>query len=407
MRGTIAFTGTNTVGGAIVSTGDVVRVNGVLATPGHVDQGLATSGGDNTLTVLGYGNGNVARLVVSNAVIEKSVYLNYSGDTGIYSEPGSTNVFKGHITWPIPWLGFAAGKNSEMVFEGGFTTGWSMRSFGSDSNSIIRIRKTPVTAVQSVGWNVQSGTVSFEVASNKVTNLSTGYYSDNGSRNISFGVSYALSEEYDACLLNGFYWKDGTGGGLLHAWLGTATIDLNDTTQRVATLVGSSIGKFTGRAPATIEILKQKTSSNLASSNLWVASSIEGHVSLAMYGTENPLILTNRAFASYGDIVVANGVMEFATNASWLNGTNVTVCGDGVLKIGGRDTFGKDHAVIRFADNGKIDVPAGVIQTFAEGWVGENKLAGGRNYTASTLPDHISGGGTIRIAGSGFSVLLR
>ena len=170
-----------------------------------------------------------------------------------------------------------------------------------------------------------SGTVSFEVASNLFTKISTGFYNNNTSPALEFKTSYAFSEAKDACLLNGYFWTD-AGGGLFPRTMGSADIFLNDTTQRVATLCGSANSRFSGRWPATIEVLKQcEAGTHLVDQNMFLSSEIEGNVTIAMYGTENPLILTNRAFASYGDILVAAGTLEFTADASWLNGTNVTI----------------------------------------------------------------------------------
>jgi len=140
---------------------------------------------------------------------------------------------------------------------------------------------------------------------------------------------------------------------------------------------------------------------------MFLASEIEGNVTIAMYGTDNPLILTNRAFASYGDIIVGAGTMEFTADASWLNGTNVTVSGTGRLKIGQGATFNRKHAVIRFADSGKIEIPAGVVQVFSEGWKDDTPLRQGMTYTAAELPEHIAGAGAIHIARHGTYLMFR
>ena len=112
-------------------------------------------------------------------------------------------------------------------------------------------------------------------------------------------------------------------------------------------------------------------------------------------------------FESHGDIKVTNGVMEFAHNASWLNGTNVTVAGTGTLKLNSPTTFNKEHAVIRFADDGKIELPSGMTQVFAEGWDGDTQLRPGTIYTSANLPAHVAPGGAIRIAGGGMTLIFR
>jgi hypothetical protein len=119
------------------------------------------------------------------------------------------------------------------------------------------------------------------------------------------------------------------------------------------------------------------------------------------------LRLKGQDFASAGDISVTQGTLEFASDASWLHGTNVTVGGTGVLKIGKAETFNGEFAVIRFADDGKIAVPSGMTQTFAEGWDGDTQLRPGTIYTSANLPAHVAPGGAIRIAGGGLTVIFR
>ena len=129
-------------------------------------------------------------------------------------------------------------------------------------------------------------------------------------------------------------------------------------------------------------------------------------VSLQKHGTAT-LTLTNKTETtysqSYGDVAVTNGVLEFAVGASWLNGTNVTVSGSGMLKINKANTFSREHAVIRFADSGVIEVPAGVTQVFAEGWDGDTKMSG--TYTTDSSA-RVTGGGAIRIGPAGIILIV-
>jgi hypothetical protein len=89
---------------------------------------------------------------------------------------------------------------------------------------------------------------------------------------------------------------------------------------------------------------------------------------------------------------------------SKLNGTNVTVSGSGTLKLNAANTFNREHAVIRFADNGAINVPSGVTQVFAEGWDGENQMRGTYKSGSSS---RVTGGGAIRVGDVGFRMLVR
>ena len=83
----------------------------------------------------------------------------------------------------------------------------------------------------------------------------------------------------------------------------------------------------------------------------------------------------------------------------------MNVKGTGTLKLTSANTFNPQHAVIRFADSGKIEVPAGMTQKFAEGWIGDRRLSG--HYTAANLPGHVSGAGAIQVKGVGFQIIFR
>ena len=63
--------------------------------------------------------------------------------------------------------------------------------------------------------------------------------------------------------------------------------------------------------------------------------------------------------------------------------------------------------MIRFADDGKIELPSGMTQVFAEGWDGDTRLRPGTIYTSANLPAHVAPGGAIRIAGGGLTVIFR
>ena len=116
------------------------------------------------------------------------------------------------------------------------------------------------------------------------------------------------------------------------------------------------------------------------------------------------------AYESCGDIEVAAGQMTFAANATWLNGTNVTVRGEGKLKVAAGGTFGK-HAVLRFSESGTFELPAGERQKVAECWVNGVKVEDGI-YSAADLKsgDPLYGhlmGGTLQVGKLGGLLLVR
>ena len=134
---------------------------------------------------------------------------------------------------------------------------------------------------------------------------------------------------------------------------------------------------------------------------------IQGDLTLRMSGQDgNRQRLIGCVATSCGDVDVMGGTLQFDANSSWLVGTNVTVRGTGTLAINSANTFNGEFAVVHFEDGGKIDVPYGVTQKFAKGWMDGVKLAPGR-YTAANMPAHVSGAGAVIIDGPGFVIIFR
>ena len=124
-------------------------------------------------------------------------------------------------------------------------------------------------------------------------------------------------------------------------------------------------GVLTGEYPAMLEVYEGRPD-NPAKAKYTIRGKVEGGVGFHLCGA-GTLTLTNRAFTSCGDLVVSKGVMEFAHNATWLNGTNVTVTGSGTLKINKGARFDGKKAILHLGANGDswaIDIPAGQTQMF-------------------------------------------
>ena len=396
-RGHLVFTGTNVIDGALFSTAAVVRVSGLLATPGHIDQGVPSDKGPTSITLNGQ-NGK-GYLFVSNAVIEKPIYLKYSGYGAIKSAAGTTNVFKGFLTWPQPWLGFTAAKNSELVFDGGFATGWSLRT---DGGGTIRIRDTSITATNSLGWNVGTGTLALDVAGNRIKYLTAGHQNGNTSV-IDFGVSQALDPETNVGLLCGVYWSDHPSQ-YMFLTSGSGTIRLHDTVQRVKTLAGGPRGTITGENGARIEILRQVSDENLFAPETCLASKLEGDVTLAMYGT-GTFVLTNRTFETAGALIVTNGTVEIAANAAWKGSGGVSIGGRGRLKVRAATAFDATVTDLRISEHGMLEIPAGVtlsvrtLDVESDGVWYRYTTAQDFGGASGVLAGRIAGGGVLHVAG--------
>ena len=216
------------------------------------------------------------------------------------------------------------------------------------------------------------------------------------------GNRAAMVYRLNSGLVAEFHVDDAFDDTLAHMNAGNSVMRLNGTHQRWR-FIYSSNNAGTIEGDGCIEIA-QGVLNEAATANTNLTSALSGRVSIEMSGSGWQR-LKRQAFASYGDVSVSSGTLAFTDGASWLNGTNVNVTGSGTLKLTGANTFNSKHAVIRFADNGKIEVPSGVTQKFAEGWVGDRRISG--FFTAANLPEHVSGAGAIQVAAPGFQLIFR
>ena len=369
--GTLDISGSNSYPGALSVT------DGRLQLSGEFGRSAATDG---TLTVSGANAG----LTLAGATINKPVtYAQTANDlVMLAAEAGTTNVFNGRVTLTgTKKSPLALGDGAVLVFGDGLSVGLQEKIFYPYAPGtptvvpLIRFRGQP--SVMSSSTNrVFSPRVAcrFESPGNTIVSLeavhsncwleATVDYAWNGTEGIEqFSVSSTSDSVIDV--------------GTTRQCIQNITFD-KDT--RYTNIVGD--GGTLELAPTEDQVL--------ALNQLRFA----GMVSLQKHGAAT-LTLTNRTASaysqSYGDVAVTNGVLEFAVGATWLNGTNVTVSGSGTLKLNVANTFNREHAVIRFADNGQIYVPAGVTQVFAEGWDGDTKMRG--IYTSG----RVTGGGAIQV----------
>ena len=304
-----------------------------------------------------------------------------AGATGVttffIAAANTTNVFKEVVSQtPSTALG-GEGLSATVIFEKGYRDALTSGA-GFNANNATYIFEGPVVQVRK----------DREVNG---TNAKHVFKSTGNRAAMVYRINYALIAEFlvddafDDTIAN----LNGNSGGMI----------LNGTHQRWSVLFGDK-GTITG--DGALEITRGVTESMTSRTNL--AVDITGCVSLSMSGPDWHRMRA-KAFASSGDISVSSGTLTFTDNASWLNGTNVNVTGTGTLKLTSANTFNPQHAVIRFADSGKIDIPSGKTQKFAEGWVGDKRLSG--IYTAANLPEHISGAGAIQVKGVGFRIIFR
>lgn len=138
---------------------------------------------------------------------------------------------------------------------------------------------------------------------------------------------------------------------------------------------------------------------------------VTGGLGFHQCGEGNTFTLAKQDFASCGDLEVSGGTLELAADASWLNGTNVTARGTGVLKFLGAYQINGAFARAHFADEGAFELAGvqrvasaevcvdGVWQQVPHGW-----------YTAAStglMAGRITGTGKLRVGAPGFVINVR
>ena len=193
---------------------------------------------------------------------------------------------------------------------------------------------------------------------------------------------------------------------------GGNTMNLNATKQRVDKVCGSAnaMGYVTGVFPSCLEI--GVGTDNPAKQ--FMRTVFQGEASLLM-GGELIAQVTNATATTVGDVAVTNGVLEFAHNATWQYGTNVTVSGTGRLKLNRDDTFNRRFAVLHLGGTGVIEMKTGTLQAFKEGYVEDAEgnivqIPVGTYTGAATdgiMAGRVTGGGAVKIKGPGLFLIVR
>ncbi len=407
--GGVAFNGNSEFKTSLKITNVTMKVSGTLATPGHIDQGNAVENGASTFTVSANTN---TWLVLNNAGIEKPVMMAAQiGTYPIVAEPATTNIFKGEVRHGKNWFGVNCPAGSEVIFRGGYVSpsSWS-RINGAGT---IRMQEKPMRCTASLGWCQEHGKLMLETKWNAFTYLSLGYAWSNVSPKLELTVSEALT--------NGVFIVGGNGNGSVFVPMTSANFsafaEFNATTQTVDTIAAYPRGEVHGDPGSLLEVRKQtKPARFFTDDNYYVASEISGALSLKMSGTGD-LVMTNRAFSSCGDLEVVSGTLTLRENATWLNGSNVTVRGTGTLRLDAGGRFGK-HVTMHFGADGdswSIAMPNGGMQRVAALYADDGTLlpsgiygaAGVSGVTQTRYSAHFTGTGILKVGKLGTRILFR
>lgn len=411
----VVFEGTNVIAGRLVVSTNKVVVRGLLANPDHAYTGVAEKDSADAIYEWhpsGKTGFEESGLILDDATIEKSIAISQMmGTTALQTCPATTNEIKGHVKFlNSNWIKIFVTATSQLTLSGGV---WSQHSFRLYKGGRLRIAGTPGQFTGSAGLNPHDGTVELAVPGNWFNYICIGY-NDKATATVVTTVDYAIT--------NGSVQVGGNGGSIAKALAmtsGTYTLDLQSTTQACERVGVMKCGILTGRYPAMLEVTAGRPASgDYALDGYSIAGQVTGGVGFHMRGADL-LLFTNRTFTSCGDLKVSNGTMEFSKDAFWPNGTNVTVCGTGTLKLGSSSNFNGKLAVLRVAGTGKLDLATGVVQVFNEAYATdadgvERRICAGVYSKASLDPDGLLAGhfadssvGLIRIRGKGTLFIFR
>ena len=381
--GGVGFSGeTSTFGNVKVESGTSLSLSGHIRNVDGLVYGVPPSETDATALRFYGAPDSINRNVLSNVVVEKSAYIKDGkmGERAFLVPAGSTCTFKGGVYVTAPWKYIDLGSGAECVFENGATLVWTLK-FNGTGRCIVRNK--PITCGSN--FTLDKATLRMECSG---SSCSIAMFVEDAGR-----LELAAPNAFTKTALN-----------LANE---ASTVDLCGTSQQFKYVLCSGAKPTVTGAPGSVLEVTQGAPANASVIGITnINCKIEGSVGISMTGV-GLLRLKSQQFASAGDVSVSNGTLEFAADASWLNGTNVTVSGTGTLRIGNAETFNREFAVIRFADDGKIAVPSGMTQTFAEGWDGDKRLTPGALYTSANLPAHVAPGGSIHIAGGGMMLIFR
>lgn len=361
-----------------------------------------------------------ARLVLSNAVISKTVVLDYSkGDDATWGgrqtigyAANTTNVFLGPVTTPTGNAvdAFKLPASSTVIFAGGYGAPNKKFYVNWGTEGMVVISNKPFYASS---WECNAKKLSLHCPGNTYTAMASWTSSDkyNAYATVPLSVDFHCDWAFDL---------PGTKSAFSGTW------DLHGHDQRLGLIFASSsavIQSFDG--PATLHVNQECSkwrggypyvNGNAPTVPHPVPASqcrIRGEVSLHKTGPIE-FALTNRVIEATGTVTVAEGPFTLCTGATWLGATNVVVTGTGVFNLSENGQLWKTTD-FTLDGEGALNIPAGVVQKARFLWLdGIERAASPGVYGAldnASVPAkfrtaRITGGGLLNVIGDGKGFIL-
>lgn len=394
--GAFELSGESVFGNGAAISNRTVCLSGLIATPDRVPDGPAAYWSDATgwtpyesaLRVYANVWGEDSSVSISNLVSEKALWIR---------GPGNATSTK------RSWFNVAPGSTNE--FRAGVYFSSDIGSVTVPSDACLCFRKG-LNLAATTRWT--GGTLDFQGGTFGAGTGSGVYLTDvnirlhgaggDGKYRMESGSSFDCF--CDLAITNAYLWFNASTrvslhGHVIHAkqmernW-GWPTIESDE--------------------PATLVVGYDKNGT--ASSFM---GQINGCVSVVKNGAGGTLTISDCAAATTGDLsVVGTGnVLTLAADASWLNGTNVTVASTSTLKLQGRRQFNSKFAVLHIDDSGIVDLAEGTTQRFHEMYVDGVKVEPGIYGSADvegvdhTYAAHFTGLGRVKVGDFGAVLIVR
>lgn len=409
--GTLVWNGTNTLAATATFNNTLLKVeNGMIASVGHKWEGDIGSTATST-KVMEFGVGTVGTgIELANGVIEKTIRINTSKASVpfLVSKEGTTNEVSGYIRQAHnASTGFRVETNSVLTLSGGYMCSGTLTSkYGPGT---LRIKNRSFGAQGgTLGFMCTEGALIFDGQSSGINNcLPIG-----GTRGSTSSVEFNVDNVAPSARLFVGEWE--SGNKFYPQTSGSCEAEFHGTTQSFRQLLVGPTATLHGDAGSLVCVTGNQDDSMSnkgtveiipSASTRSVQGRIEGALSLQMGGT-GTLLLKSQDFASTGDLIVTNGVLELAADASWANGANVIVSGNGCLKLNAKQNLSKTVTKLQVSENGTVDIAAGVRVAVAEAWVGGVKLEDGV-YVKSDANPWLTGEGILRVGQTGLVLIVQ
>ncbi len=407
-----------TVAGEISITNSAQLIlSGTIATPDHEDQGEATQNGEYTMSVYMITNdffkasaetnsvyrgtyGNNLPIVLDNVTIEKPVWTRGQGLSGwtlFYCMPNTTNELRGaycHYDW---WPFIDVGEGASLLFAKGIDSGSLIRKNGPGTLT-IRERLTSTTY-----FGVYDGTLVLDVEGISLRGSKSGE-----------GLMLECNKGASAIDLRRSCCFDGDCALMMYGDNYPGVVEFNSTTQRVTRLAATKSVKGTqmrGGPGSLLEVVggrtdmdfSQKKGMNLLTNRVDIA----GALSFRLSATNETMTFYSQAFSTTGGLEVAAGTLRFASDATWPNGRDVSVNGEGRIRLDAGGAFSR-QAELSLDGGGVFELPAGERQCFQAVYTNGVAVSAGQYTSLSNGDgDFLAGGGTLVVRARGTLISIR